>query len=131
MEATGAVYGNTSREGYFSMTPGRVFVEASAHRSGSRPRIRLGLRQGVETTSSAVLYPGKAPSDLPFEPRGPRYGPITVLAYNEPKMGFKVGKMAQNGRNWPMVRPMLGPPERDQMNRREPKLVSRGVRWPF
>ena len=32
-----------------------------------------------------------------FEPHGPRYGQITVLAHNEPEMGFGVGKTAQNG----------------------------------
>ena len=84
--------------------------------------------QEMETTKSGGLYLGNVPSELQFEPRSPRYGQITVLAPNEPKIGLRGGKMAQNGRRWTMVRPMLGLPQWGQMDRRE--LGSRGVFGP-
>ena len=90
-------------------------------------------RQAVETTQSGGLNLGKVPSELKFEPRSPRYGKITVLAHNEPKMGFRVGKMAQNGRKWPMVHYAPGWVSHNgaRWTGGEPKLGSRGVFGPF
>ena len=51
----------------------------------------------------------------------PRHGQITVLTHTEPKMGFRVGITAQNGRKWAMVRRMLGLPRWGQMHARGPK----------
>ena len=73
---------------------------------------------------------GKVPSEFQFEPRSPKYGQSTVLGHNAPKMGLRVGKMAQNGRKRPMVR-LMRFPQWGQMDRQEPTLGSRGVFGPF
>ena len=56
----------------------------------------FGPFEGVETTESGRCCPGKVLSESQFEPLSPRYYPIPVLAYSEPKVGFGVGKTAQN-----------------------------------